>query len=77
MKFIGLLILHIISLYLLRLLWKDKNEGIKRGRVLTKAGLVSLRKSPRWFYFSVWVDFIILLLLYMALIVYSIFLLFS
>jgi hypothetical protein len=75
MKFIGLLVLHAICLYFLRLLWKDKNEAIKRGRALTKAGLVSLKKSPRLFYFSVWVDFMILLMLYVALIVFSIFLL--
>lgn len=74
MKVIALLLLHLICLFYLGLLWKDKNRAIKRGMVLTKLGLVNRRKSPRRFYFSVWIDFVILLILYVALIVYSIFL---
>jgi hypothetical protein len=74
MKIIGLLFLHLLCLYFLRLLWKDKNEALKRGRVFTKMGLVSRRKTPRLFYFSVWVDFLILLILYAGFIAYSIFL---
>ena len=73
-KVIGLLALHALCIYFLWFLWKDKNKAIERGAVLTKLGHVSKRKSPRLFYFSVWVDFIILSILYMALIVYSVFL---
>jgi hypothetical protein len=72
MKLIGLLILHVVFLYFLRLLWKDKNEAIQRGSVTTRIGHVSKRKSPRLFYFSVWVDFVILLVLYAVLIVFSV-----
>jgi uncharacterized membrane protein YsdA (DUF1294 family) len=77
MKTIGLLALHIISIYFLWLLWTDKRRAIERGTVMTKLGYVSKRKSPRLFYFSIWVDFVILSVLYVALIVYSIFLLFG
>jgi hypothetical protein len=77
MKTISLLTLHIISIYFLWLLWKDKSRAIERGTVMTKLGNVSKRKSPRLFYFSIWVDFVILSVLYVALIVYSIFLLFG
>jgi hypothetical protein len=73
----GLLILHVLCIYFLRLLWKDKNEAVKRGTVLTKSGLVSRKRSPRWFAISVWVDFVFLLTLYMGLILYSIWLLFE
>ena len=72
---IGLLALHLLSLYFLWYLWKDKNEAIQRGRVITKMGIISQKKSPRLFRFSVWVDFIILAVLYIVLIVYSVFLL--
>ena len=74
---IGLLALHLISLYFLWYLWKDKNEAIRRGRVMTKMGIVSQKKSPHLFRFSVWVDFIVLAVLYMVLIIYSVFLLAS
>jgi hypothetical protein len=73
----GLLILHVLCIYFLRLLWKHKNEAVKRGTVLTKSGLVSRKRSPRWFAFSVWVDFVFLLTLYMGLILYSVWLLFE
>jgi hypothetical protein len=72
MQPIGLLILHVIFLYFVRRLWKDKNEAIKRGSVTTRVGHVSKRKSPRLFYFFVWVDFVILLVLYVVLIVFSV-----
>jgi hypothetical protein len=72
---IGLLALHVISLYYLRLLWKDKNESIKRGRVLTKMGRVYKKSSPRLFQFSIWVDFVILSAMYILLMLYSVFLL--
>jgi hypothetical protein len=72
-KTLALLALHTISLYYLWFLWKDKNEATQRGTVLTKMGLISKRKSPRLFYFSVWIDFIVLSSLYLLLILYSIF----
>lgn len=75
MKILGLFLLHVICLYFLRLLWNDKNEAIKRGGALTKMGYVSKKKSPRRFYFSVWIDFVVLTVLYVGLIAYSIFLL--
>ena len=77
MKTISLLVLHLICIYFLWLLWKDKNEAIKRGSTMTRLGYVSKRKSPRLFYSSIWVDFVILSALYVVLIVYSIFLLFK
>ncbi|HLO34373.1 MAG TPA: hypothetical protein VK249_34830 [Anaerolineales bacterium] len=43
--------------------------------VLTKMGLVTKSKSPRLFYFSIWIDFVILAALYVSLIVYSLVLL--
>jgi hypothetical protein len=76
LKLIGVLALHIVCIYFLRLLWKDKNEADQRGGVLTKMGYVSKGKSPRLFRFSIWVDFIILLLLYIVLIAYSLWLVF-
>ena len=75
MQALGLLTLHIICIYFLRLLWKDKNEARKRGKIFTKLGPMSRRKSPRLFGFSVWVDFIVLAALYLALVVYSVLLL--
>ncbi len=75
LKIIGLLALHLLCLYFLWFLWKSKNEAMQRGIVMTKMGNVSKRKSPRLFSFSVWIDFIVLLALYLALIIYSIFLL--
>jgi hypothetical protein len=75
LNIIGLLVLHLLCLYFLWLLWKSKNEAIQRGSVLTKMGFVSKKKSPRLFSFSVWVDFIVLLVLYLTFIGYSIFLL--
>jgi hypothetical protein len=74
-KIIALLTLHLICLYFLWFLWKDKNKALKRGTLLTKVGLVSRGKSPRWFYISVWVDFVILLVLYAFVIAYSLVLL--
>ena len=76
LKLIGLLVLHTTCLYFLKLLWKDKGEAEKRGRAFTKMGLVTKIKSPRLFRFSIWVDFIILLLMYIALIAYSLWLVF-
>lgn len=70
----GLLALHIICLYFLRLLWKDKNETARRGGMLTKMGYISRKKSPRLFQFSRWVDFIFLAILYGLLIMYSVWL---
>ena len=75
MKTLGLLLLHVICLYFLRLLWRDKNETIKRGGALTRMGYRSKKKSPHLFYFFVWVDFVVLTILYIGLIAYSIFLL--
>ena len=72
---IGLLALHAICIYFLWLLWQDKNKALKRGTALTRLGHISKRKSPRLFYFSIWVDLVILSILYIILIVYSIFLL--
>ena len=72
MKIIGLLALHIVCIYFLRLLWNDKNESIRRGSVFTKLGNISRRKSQGLFYVSVWVDFVALLILYILLLAYSI-----
>jgi hypothetical protein len=72
MKFGGLLALHIICLYFLRLLWKDRKEAARRGGMLTKLGYVSRKKSPRLFQFSLWVDFVFLVILYSFLVVYTI-----
>ena len=77
LKIIGLLGLHVACIYFLWLLWKDKNEANQRSRILTKIGNVSKTKSPRLFLFSIWVDFIVLLLLYVVIIVYSIWLVFK
>ena len=77
LKIIALLALHIICIYFLWLLWKDKNKADKRGGALTKLGYVSKTKSPRLFRFSIWVDFIVLLCLYIVLIIYSVWLVFS
>ena len=74
LKIIALLALHIICIYFLWLLWKDKNKAYKRGGILTKLGYVSKTKSPRLFGFSIWVDFIILFFLYILLVIYSIWL---
>jgi hypothetical protein len=75
LKILGLFLLHVICLYFLRLLWRAKNETIKQGGALTKMGYMSKKKSPRLFYFSVWIDFVVLTILYIGLIAYSIFLL--
>jgi hypothetical protein len=75
LEVIGLLALHAISLYFLRLLWKDKNESIKRGRVMTRMGRVNKKSSPRLFQLSTWVDFVILSAMYIILMLYSVFLL--
>jgi hypothetical protein len=75
MQALGLLTLHVICIYFLRLLWNDKDEALKRGRIFTKMGPVSRRKSSRLFGFSVWADFIFLAALYLALVVYSVLLL--
>ena len=75
MKLSALMALHMLCIYFLWFLWKDKNKAIERGTVLMRMGNVSKRKSPRLFYFSVWVDFIVLCVLYLLLIVYTIVLL--
>ena len=49
----------------------------KRRGALTKMGYVSKTKSPRLFRFSVWVDFLVLLFLYVLLLVYSLWLVFQ
>jgi hypothetical protein len=72
MQILGLLALHILCLYFLRLLWKDKSEANQRGRAFTKMGNVTKRRSPRLFQFSVWVDLIVLSVLYLLLILYSV-----
>ena len=77
LKIGGLLALHIACLYFLWLLWKDKNKAKQRGGALTKMGYVSKTKSPRLFRFSVWVDFLVLLFLYVLLLVYSLWLVFQ
>lgn len=59
-KAVALLALHTISVSYLWFLWKDKNKATQRGMVLIKTGLISKRKSPRLFYLSVWIDFIVL-----------------
>ncbi|HSL29415.1 MAG TPA: hypothetical protein VK900_09475 [Anaerolineales bacterium] len=69
---IGLLVLHLICLYFLRLLWKDKTEALKSGMIFTKMGHVSKKKSPRLFHLSIWIDFVILAVLYLTLLIYSI-----
>ena len=74
LRAVGLIGLHIACIYFLWLLWKDKNKADQRGRVFTKIGNVSKAKSPRLFRFSVWVDFVVLLLLYVVLIIYSLWL---
>ena len=75
MKLSALMALHMLCIYFLWFLWKDKNKAIERGSVLMRMGNVSKRKSPRLFYFSVWVDFIVLCVLYLVLIAYTIVLL--
>jgi hypothetical protein len=71
LKIVGLLALHIVCIYFLWLLWKDKNEAQKRGGVLTKMGYVTKTKSPGTFRFFIWVDLVILFFLYILLIIYS------
>lgn len=75
LKVAGFLALHVACIYFLWLLWKDKNQAIQRGRIFTKIGNVSKAKSPRLFRFSIWVDFVVLLLFYVVLIAYSFWLL--
>lgn len=77
LKVLALVALHVACIYFLWLLWTDKNAAIKRGTVFTKMRLVSKRKSPRLFRFSIWVDFIVLLILYLVFIAYSISLVFQ
>lgn len=77
LKALGLVTLHGACIYFLWLLWKDKNDAIKRGRVFTKIGNVNKAKSPRWFRFSIWVDFVVLLILYVVVIAYSLSLMFK
>jgi hypothetical protein len=67
----ALILLHIVCLYFLQLLWKDKKESLQRNGVWMKMGYVSKRKSPRLFRFSVWIDLIIMAILYFFLIAYS------
>jgi hypothetical protein len=71
MQILGLLALHVICLYFLRLLWRDKNDSLKRSGMLTKMGYVSKKKSPRLFYLSAWFDFLVLCVLYGTFIVIS------
>ena len=77
LKIGGLLALHIVCIYFLWFLWKDKNEAEKRRGARTKMGYVSKTKSPRLFRFSVWVDFLVVLFLYVLLLVYSLWLVFQ
>ncbi|HKG52960.1 MAG TPA: hypothetical protein VKB04_01770 [Anaerolineales bacterium] len=70
-KIVGLLTLHVVCIYFLWLLWKDKKEAEKRGGSLTKMGYITKTKSPRLFRFSIWVDFLVLLFLYILLAIYS------
>jgi hypothetical protein len=42
---------------------------------MTRIGHISKKKSPRLFYFSVWVDFAVMRALYFGLFVYTAFLL--
>jgi len=77
LKILALLALHVICLFFLWLLWEDKNAASQRGTALTKMGYVTKKKSPRLFQFSVWVDFVIFSILYLALVIYSIWLLVS
>ncbi len=77
LKVVALIALHIACMYFLWYLWKDKNAANQRGRVFTKIGNVSKIKSPRLFRFSIWVDFIVLLILYLVFTVYSISLVFK
>ena len=74
LKLASLLILHVVCIYFLWVLWREKNKGIQRGTVFTKMGLISKRKFPRLFTFSLWIDFIILSILYGALVAYSVWL---
>jgi hypothetical protein len=77
LKILGLLTLHVACIYFLWLLWKDKNKADRRGGILTRMGYVSKAKSPRLFRFSSWVDFLVLSLLYLVLILYSVWLVFK
>ena len=77
LKALGLLTLHGACIYFLWLLWKDKNDAIKRDRVFIKIENVSKAKSPRWFRFSILVDFVILLILYVVVIAYSLSIMFK
>jgi uncharacterized membrane protein YsdA (DUF1294 family) len=75
LKIAGLLALHIACIYFLWLMWRDKNKAEQRGGALTKMGYVSKTKSPRLFRFSIWVDFLVVLFLYVLSIIYSVWLL--
>jgi hypothetical protein len=77
LKVPALAAIHVACIYFLWLLCKDKNSAIKRGTIFTKMGVVSKRKSPRLFRFSIWADFIVLLILYLVFIAYSISLVFQ
>jgi hypothetical protein len=70
-----LLFVHLLAIYFLVILWKEKNNALSRGNLMTRIGYISMKKLPRLFYFSVWVDFIVMLILYLGLIIYTAFLL--
>jgi hypothetical protein len=63
MQLVALIFLHIVCIYFLRLLWKEKKKILQRSGVWTKIGVVSRRKSPRLFHFSIWIDLIIMAVL--------------
>jgi hypothetical protein len=72
LRVVGLVALHVACIYFLWLLWKDTHEANRRGRIFTKTGTVSRIRSQRLFRFSIWADFVVLLLLYIVLVVYSV-----
>ena len=74
-RWLFLLIVHLLVIFFLVILWKEKNNALSRGNLMTRIGYISKNKSPRLFYFSVWVDFIVMLILYLGLVIYTAFLL--
>jgi hypothetical protein len=72
LRWVSLLVVHSLTIYFLVLLWKEKNKALDKGALMTRIGYVSKKKSPRLFYFSVWVDFIVMMVLYIGLVMYTI-----
>ncbi len=55
-------------------LWRDKRKNIKKGYVTTRFGVFYKSKNPKWFWFSIWVDIMVIGLLFMGALLQTLFL---